>query len=69
MSLVQSCREHSVNPLLYLRDVLSAISPTHASKIATLTPRAWMAREAEEDRLQRSQVTIAQAVQSLSFAA
>ncbi len=69
MSLVQSCREHRVNPLLYLRDVLSAVSSTPKSKIRTLTPRAWKAREAEQERAQRNQDAIARAVRSLTFGA
>lgn len=68
MSLVHSCREHGVNPLLYLRDVLSAVRSTAPSDIGSLTPRGWKAREAEADRARRSQEAIARAVQSLSFA-
>ena len=41
MSLVQSCRELGVNPLLYLRDVLRAVSTTPASEVQRLTPRGW----------------------------
>jgi len=69
MSLVQSCREHDVNPLLYLRDILSAVASTPASKIGTLTPKRWKAREAEQERAQRSRDAIARAVQSLTFGA
>ncbi len=42
LSLVQSCREHGISPLLYLRDVLHAISTTPASQVGQLTPRGWM---------------------------
>jgi transposase len=69
MSLVQSCREHGINPLLYLRDALSAVSSTPTSKVATLTPKAWKAREGEQQRLQRSRDAVARAVQSLTFRA
>ncbi len=69
MSLVQSCREHRVNPRLYLRDVLSVVSSTPKSKIRTLTPRSWKAREAEQERAQRTQDAIAKAVRSLTFGA
>ncbi len=41
MSLVQSCREHGVSPLLYMRDVLHAISTTPTSRIGELTPLGW----------------------------
>ena len=39
MSLVQSCREHRINPLLYLRDVLNLITTTPHSRVGELTPR------------------------------
>lgn len=67
MSLVQSCREHRINPLLYLRDVLSAVTSTPASKMRTLTPRGWKAREQEEERAARAQEAVARAIQSLTF--
>jgi len=62
-------REHGINPLLYLRDVLFAVSSTPASKVATLTPREWKAREGEQQRLRRSRDAVARAVQSLAFRA
>ncbi|MFQ5472348.1 MAG: transposase, partial [Dehalococcoidia bacterium] len=36
LSLVQSCKELGINPLLYLRDVLPAISSTPASRVGDL---------------------------------
>ena len=48
LSLVQSCRELGISPLLYLRDVLRAVSTTPASEVSTLTPRAWKERKASE---------------------
>jgi hypothetical protein len=44
MSLVQSCKELGINPLLYLVDVLKAISTTPADRVAELTPRGWQRR-------------------------
>ncbi|MFQ5506769.1 MAG: transposase domain-containing protein, partial [Planctomycetota bacterium] len=41
LSLVQSCKELGINPLLYLRDVLPAISSTPASRVGDLTPKGW----------------------------
>jgi hypothetical protein len=67
MSLVQSCREHGINPLLYLRDVLHLISVVPASQIGTITPRGWKAVGAEVERKQRAKDEIAAAVQSLTF--
>ncbi len=67
MSLVQSCREHGINPLLYLRDVLQLVSTTPQSKVCDLTPRGWKAVGEQESRLQRAKDSIAEAVQSLEF--
>jgi hypothetical protein len=41
MSLVQSCKELRINPLLYLRDVLRAVATTPATEVQRLTPRGW----------------------------
>ena len=50
LSLVQSCRELAISPLLYLRDVLRAVSTTPASQVSTLTPRAWKERRAADTK-------------------
>ena len=42
-SLVLSCKQAGVDPEAYIEDLLSKISTTPASKIATLTPWAWAA--------------------------
>lgn len=68
MSLVQSCREHGINPILYLRDVLLLVSTTPHSHIGDLTPRGWKAVGDEVDRHKRAQDAIATAVQQLVFA-
>lgn len=67
MSLVQSCREHKINPLLYLRDVLHLISTTPQSRVGELTPRGWKATGNEGERQQCAKAAIAEAIQSLSF--
>lgn len=67
MSLAQSCREHGINPLLYLRDVLHRISTTPQSRIRELTPRGWKAVGDEIERHKQGQDAIAAAVRSLSF--
>lgn len=56
MSLVQSCREHGISPLLYLRDVLHAVSVTPASRVAELTPLGWIR---SHERRARSAATTA----------
>ena len=67
MSLVQSCREHGINPLLYLRDVLHLISVVPASQVGTLTPRGWKATGAEVERKTRAAGELADVVRALSF--
>lgn len=44
MTLVQSCREHGIKPLLYLADVLREESTTPASRVRDLTPTGWQRR-------------------------
>ena len=68
MSLVQSCREHGINPILYLRNVLLLVSTTPHSRIGDLTPRGWKAVGDEIDRRKRAQDAIASAVRQLVFA-
>jgi len=71
MSLVQSCKELGINPLVYLRDVLRAVSQTPASRVRELTPLGW--KRATENRLDRlrsehlSHAAIGAVVSRLSF--
>jgi transposase len=50
LSLIQSCRELSIDPFLYLRDVLELVGTTPASQVATLTPRGWLERQPDKKR-------------------
>lgn len=65
LSLVQSCREHGISPLLYLRDVLRAVSSTPASRVGDLTPRGWKRRKQEAARQLASRQTIDSVVTDL----
>lgn len=69
MTLVQSCREHGINPLLYLADVLREVSTTPASRIRDLTPTGWRGRQHQIVEAQRSKVAIANVVRDLVFKA
>jgi transposase len=40
-SLIVTCRLHSIDPYIYLVDVLQRISDHPASRVADLTPRLW----------------------------
>jgi hypothetical protein len=65
MSLVQSCREHGISPLLYLRDVLHAISTTPASRVGELTPRGWKRGQEKRIRSAEAKSTIDSVVRGL----
>lgn len=65
MSLVQSCREHGISPLLYLRDVLHAVSVTPASRVADLTPLGWIRSHEKRVRSAAATATIDAVVGSL----
>ncbi len=67
LSLVQSCREHRINPLLYLRDVLREVSTTPASRVRELTPLGWKRRHQEACRREVSAHAVDQAVRRLLF--
>ena len=68
MSLVQSCREHRISPLLYLRDVLHAISTTPASRVGELTPLGWRKSQEKRSRSSEAKTAIDSVVRGL-FAA
>lgn len=52
MSLIQTCVEHQVNAVEYLRDVLAEIGkPGSASRVAELTPVAWKRSQAAAARV------------------
>jgi transposase len=69
LTLVQSCREHGINPLLYLGDVLREVSTTPASRIHDLTPTGWRRRQRAALQVQRSRDAIAAVVRDLTFTA
>ncbi len=65
LSLVQSCREHGISPLLYLRHVLRAVSSTPASRVLDLTPLGYKRRQSAEDRRVESATAIDAVVNNL----
>jgi transposase len=68
MSLVQSCKELGINPLLYLRDVLQAVATTPASRVRDLTPTGWNRRQANA-QVAQAQKAITAVVRELIFCA
>jgi transposase len=40
-TIVESCRRRGIDPLAYMRDVLTRLPKTNSSQVATLTPEAW----------------------------
>ncbi len=67
MTLVQSCREHGINPLLYVSDALSEISSIPASRVRDLTPTGWRRRQREAIEAKRSRIAIENVVRELTF--
>ena len=67
MTLVQSCKEHGIHPIPYLRDVLREVSSTPSSKVRDLTPTGWRRRQIERDQERRSQDAIAAVVRGMTF--
>ena len=67
MTLVQSCREHGINPLLYLRDVLREIATFPAANVAELTPTGWRKRQQADLEARRSRDLIENVVRDLTF--
>ena len=66
---MQSCKELGINPLVYLRDVLRAVSTTPASRVHELTPIGWKRTVEERQRAdQLSHAAIAAVVSKLVFA-
>ncbi len=69
MTLVQSCREHGINPLFYLADALREISTIPASQVSTLTPTGWRRRLSDAAEAKRSRIAIESVVRELTFRA
>ena len=40
-TIVESCRRRGIDPLAYLRDVLSRLPKMLMSEVASITPEAW----------------------------
>jgi len=70
MSILQTCAEHDVNAIDYLRDVLVRVNQTgSAAEIEDLTPQGWKRSQAAKDRVAANRRTIAEALQSLTIPA
>ena len=70
MSILQTCREHGVNAVEYLRDVLRrVVQPGSAAEVAELTPARWKANQAARERVAAGRAAIRVAVQSLVYSA
>ena len=70
MSILQTCSEHSVNPIDYLRDVLVRISqPGSAAELDDLTPQGWKRSQAAKDRVAANRRAVADAIQGLTIPA
>ncbi|MBI5285435.1 MAG: IS66 family transposase [Chloroflexi bacterium] len=45
-SLIETCRQHEIDPFVYFRDVLERLPVTASDRIGDLTPWAWKAARA-----------------------
>lgn len=69
MSLVQTCREHRVNPIDYFRDVLVRISePGSSTRIRDLLPANWKTAADAAQRQADARLAISNVVKSLVYA-
>jgi transposase len=69
MSLVQTCREHRVNPIDYFRDVLVRISePGSSARVRDLLPANWKVAADAARRQAEARLAIANVVKSLVYA-
>jgi transposase len=50
-TIVESCRRRGLDPLAYLRDVLTRLPKTNSTKVATLTPEAWAKAQRQPSQL------------------
>lgn len=55
-SIIASCHQHSIDPFLYLRDILSRIPSHAADDLAELTPKAWAEAQRQADSLAQIQL-------------
>jgi len=68
MSLIQTCREHRVNPIDYFRDVLVRISePGSSARIRDLLPANWKSAAGAAQRQADARLAIANVVKSLVY--
>lgn len=68
MSLMQTCREHRVNPIDYFRDVLVRISePGGSARIRDLLPANWKAAANAAQRQADARQAIANVVRGLVY--
>ena len=69
MSLIQTCREHGVNPIEYFRDVLVRISePGSSTRIRDLLPANWKKSADAAKRQADARQAIANVVKGLVYA-
>lgn len=68
MSLMQTCREHRVNPIDYFRDVLARISePGSSTRIRDMLPANWKTAANAAQRQADARLAIANVVKSLVY--
>ena len=67
LSLIESCRELGINPLAYLRDVMSRVRETPADRMHELTPLGWRRAADRDTRITAGRRDLAELVARLQF--
>lgn len=68
MSILQTCAEHDVNVIDYLRDVLVRVNqPGSASELDELTPMRWKQSQAAKERVAANRRSLADAIRGLAI--
>ncbi len=67
LSLIQSCRELGINPLAYLRDVMSRVHETEPDRMHELTPRGWRSAADHDAKIAAGRRDLAELVARLQF--
>jgi len=67
LSLIQSCRELGVNPLVYLGDVMRRVRTTSSDELAALTPRGWSGAAGRDEKVAAARRELGELVGRLHF--
>ena len=67
LSLIESCRELGINPLVYLGDVMRRVRTTQDEGFATMTPRGWSMATGRDEKVAAARRELGELVARLQF--